>query len=587
MGTNLDKTKKAIGVGGIDNKDRLDMFKKFQSAGGKVIKEVEDQQEGYSKSSKGKSSGSKDSGKSSSGGSYKYDNSKYSDTAKGDTRAVSGLSDSEMGNFMNRLFIKFKCWASHITPFSQSSLNPQFLSEINVELRGALMSLKIAGNEILGNPDFSAKIAKQLDKFSPQYIELIGRGSKLFDASEMNELVEDYNLRPDAPVPIRKIGRPLYSLFRKMYYMYPYQATYKKALLLAFDCLQRLENKPALIYNTKKKKVATDITIAFEKMFEKLYLAIIRNEQKNIPMISLYMENLLNIQDDERPNKRSAGEELNALSGGEAPKEEVQEEVVQEKAPEQPQSPELVMGMKLMMDSPIEGLRKKHDPKNELAEIPDADKCFLSYLYFKEFDYEYSVVMTTKRIGIQSTIVNGVKVDHKSKLLSVYELSRSCMDQFKIYVEQAKEYFKAKNNPGSNYIEHSKKLTGLEQKRGQQSRNTRAVIRDYIERANEQFQILLDDMKGERMIVTNPDEILSFDSVESRKKLNKKQINQCILDAYCYTLAFSNRLLEDKGDLYGGVIELTPEQMSMVYGKAVSEGTASAKLDDESPLSKA
>jgi hypothetical protein len=42
----------------------------------------------------------------------------------------------------------------------------------------------------------------------------------------------------------------------------------------------------------------------FDKMFEKLYYILIRNENKNIPMVSLYMENLLNILESEKLAKK-------------------------------------------------------------------------------------------------------------------------------------------------------------------------------------------------------------------------------------------------------------------------------------------
>lgn len=586
MGTNLDRTKKAIGVEGIDNKDRHEMFKKFQSAGGKIIKEVDDP---TNPKNKDKSSG-KDSGKNDSKG--KVDFMKESANAKKkDTQVTYALSDSEMGNFLNRLIIKFKCWAGNITPFGSSVLLPKFLSEINLELRAALMEFRIVSNELLSNPEYSPKIVKTLDKMNPIFVEIIGRAGKIFDSVELAEILDDYSSNPDAHVPVKRAAPPIYSLFRKLYYLYPFQATFKKAVVIAYETLQVLEKRPALIYSAKKKKAVSEISTVFEKIFDKLYLAVIRNEAKNIPMVSLYMENILNIMDSERLGKRKAGEDLPPAPGeaqSEENEEESEEQTEENSETAQEMSPELSLGFKLMAETPVEALRKKHDPRNELAEFPDADKCLLTYLFFKEFDHEYSIVMTTKKIIIQSTTVNGNKVDNKAKLLGIYELSRNCMDQFKIYVDQAKEYFKAKLNPGSNYIEHSKKLTQLEQKRGQQSRNARATIREYIEKATDAFELLLTDMRGERQIVGNMDEILTFDSVDSKKKMNRKAVKQCIMEAYSYSLAFYTRLSEGPhGDLFGGVIELTPEQMQNIYGRAVVDNTSQStvKPDDEtSPL---
>lgn len=574
----LDKTKKAIGVDAIDEKARQDMFKKFQDAGGQVIRDKEEEDNSSSSSSRpsraplNRGGGGGRSSSSGSRGSRSKSTSNTQGNSAALTKSGAAIKEPDIGSFLNRMIIKFKCWANNITPFNQPNLLPQFMSELNLELRSAIMDFKIVSSELLANPALSPKIAKNLDKVSPIYIELIARAGKVFDSVEINELFMNYNAKPSDPIPLNSVSPQLYSIFKKLYYLYPFQATYKKAVTAAYDNLQRLEGKPALIYTTKRKKILSEISLVFDKYFEKIYLTIIRNENKNIPMISLYMESLLEITDEDRPGKRKAGEDL-PINPPPEPEEEPEEEEVKEETKEEPEeelSPELKLGKKIMFDTSIETLRKKHDPKNELSDFPDSDKCFLSYLYFKEFDYEYSVVMTTKKILIQTINRNGVKMDHRQNLLSVYELSRNCVDQFKIYIETFREHMKAKSNPGSNYIEYSKKLTSLEAKRGQQSRNCRGAIREFAEKASESLHILIQDMQGERAIVGNLDEIMAFDSVEARKKLNKKPIKQCISESYGFILALTARLEDGVGDLYGGILELTPEQMNKAYGKMIN-----------------
>ncbi len=104
----------------------------------------------------------------------------------------------------------------------------------------------------------------------------------------------------------------------------------------------------------------------------------------------------------------------------------------------------------------------------------------LSLFYFLEFDDEYSFVMTTKKIDIKAGNVNGVKVDYRQNLLDIYEGTRSITDQFKIYLDIMRELEKHKANPGHNYIEASKKLTGIEQKRTGQSRTVRMAVKELL-----------------------------------------------------------------------------------------------------------
>jgi hypothetical protein len=580
----LDKTKKSIGVDAIDEKLKKEMFKKFQDAGGQVIQEKEGgktvvQSKSKQPLSREKSSSKKDPKTNPKTKATEEGNDK--DNSINKTKNSSSI-EAEMGSFFNKILIKFKCWANNVTAFNNNALLPQFMSELNLEFRQAIIELKIANNDLLSNPEISPKLTKTLDKINPIYVELIARSGKIFDNSEINNLFESYNNNPSLPVNLNNAYPFIYSLFKKLYYLYPYQATYKKAITAAYENMQKLEGKPAVIYTTKKKKILNESSLIFDKYFEKLYLVILRKENKNIPLNSIFMENLLEINDEDRPGKRKIGEDL-PPNIEDKPKEEVVEEKVEETKEKEPEviveAEEIQLGRKLMFDLSLESLRKKHDQKNEYSDIPDSDKCYLSYMYFKEFDYEYSVVMTTKKINIQTINVNGNKFDHRQNLLGIYETSRNSVDQFKQYLESFREYLKVKNNPGNNYIEHSKKLTSLEQKRSVQSRNCRTTIKEFAEKTTAALKILIDDINGDNAIVANANETLSFDSVEARKKLNKKEIKQCILESYSYIMTLLNRLEEGIGDLYGGIVELTPEQMHRIYGKNIPKPIEAEEQD--------
>ncbi len=86
-------------------------------------------------------------------------------------------------------------------------------------------------------------------------------------------------------------------------------------------------------------------------------------------------------------------------------------------------------------------------------------------------------------------------------------------------------------------------------------------------------------MKGKKEIVGNMNDILSLDAMEARKRLNKKAVKQCIMEAYCYVMALYDRI--DTGDLYGGLVELTPEQMKSSYGIDVTPETTSENNEEE------
>ncbi|PJZ37628.1 hypothetical protein CH354_08445 [Leptospira levettii] len=587
----FDNTKRAIGVGKLDDSQRKDMFNKFKSAGGEVIKEKTPAKDDDNKKSRPEpkvrqstvSRGNEDSRQGNRGGSGGGSPSKQDSSSSKSQLDSKAQYEKEISSFSARFSIKLKCWLARVTSFGSSDLTPKFMHDFSIRGKQALIELQYSGNELLANQQYSPQLSKALDRINPLLVELLAMGQKLYNGPELTDITEPIMAAPESPVAIERVRNQIYSLFKRMYILYPYQETLKKSFSQAYDELQKLEGKPALIYANKKRKVLQEIDTLFDGFFDRLYLVVIRAENKNIPLISRYMENLLGITPEDKPGQRKSGENVPGGKPVETKEDKEAENAnkEEEKEEEVPLSKEQAYGLRLMQMYSIPKLRKKFDPKNEYANIPDADKALLALFYFYEFDDEYSFVMTTKKIDIKPGSINGVKVDYRQKMLDIYESTRTIIDQFRIYHDILRELEKHKANPGANYIEASKKLTGIEQKRTGQSRTVRMAIKDFSLKSRDSLLTLIKDMKGKKEIVANMNDILTLDSMESRKRLNKKPVKQCIMEAYCYLLALHDRI--ETGDLFGGLVELTPEQMKSSFG-VESESAKENNSPDASDL---
>ncbi|MCG6148953.1 hypothetical protein ND860_12265 [Leptospira levettii] len=567
------------------------MFNKFKSAGGEVIKEKTPAKDDDNKKSRPEpkvrqstvSRGNEDSRQGNRGGSGGGSPSKQDSSSSKSQLDSKAQYEKEISSFSARFSIKLKCWLARVTSFGSSDLTPKFMHDFSIRGKQALIELQYSGNELLANQQYSPQLSKALDRINPLLIELLAMGQKLYNGPELTDITEPIMTAPESPVAIERVRNQIYSLFKRMYILYPYQETLKKSFSQAYDELQKLEGKPALIYANKKRKVLQEIDTLFDGFFDRLYLVVIRAENKNIPLISRYMENLLGITPEDKPGQRKSGENVPGGKPVETKEDKEAENAnkEEEKEEEVPLSKEQAYGLRLMQMYSIPKLRKKFDPKNEYANIPDADKALLALFYFYEFDDEYSFVMTTKKIDIKPGSINGVKVDYRQKMLDIYESTRTIIDQFRIYHDILRELEKHKANPGANYIEASKKLTGIEQKRTGQSRTVRMAIKDFSLKSRDSLLTLIKDMKGKKEIVANMNDLLTLDSMESRKRLNKKPVKQCIMEAYCYLLALHDRI--ETGDLFGGLVELTPEQMKSSFG-VESESAKENNSPDASDL---
>ena len=588
--SNIDKTKKSIGLNKIEEKDRQEIFKKFIDAGGQVIKEdsnnKDDQKSKQPTSKPSKTPIARDRKKSTIQRSPQRPINNP-DTVQNDPSPR--IYENQYSSFWSRFFLKLKAWSSKVTHFGDPILKPEFLSELNLELKESLLIFNMSSRDILGTPEVYQQVITELSKESSLYPELIIRGGKLLDYSELETLFEDYKINPNIEIPISKVYPSLYSLFRKLFFLYPYQNTYKKAMEKGFDLLEKYEKKPSAIYKAKKKQFKQNHFFIFEKAFDKIYLAVLRHENINIPLTSDYMNLFLEIKNDERIGsmKTFIFSEPEVVQPIEKDKNDPNsEETIEKEEVVEEESPILTQGKELLLTTPLEVLRKKHDQKKDYTDINIADKSFLTYIFFKEFDTEYSLVMTTKKININTTNVNGLKIDHRENLMSTYEMTRNCSEQFRIYIESLREYEKIKTTPLSNYIEQSKKMTQADQKKNIQSRSFRSSVKEYFSTVTSSLKIFIDDMETEKVIIGNSDDILSFDNVESKKKLNKKKIKDAITESYAFSFALLDKLSGD-GDLYGASLEETNEEMKANYGiEILTTGTeVPIETDEVSKLS--
>ncbi|MCB1323786.1 MAG: hypothetical protein H7A21_12180 [Spirochaetales bacterium] len=573
-----DKTRKSIGAEGLRKTDRKEMLEKFKGVGGQVQKERAVK----------KPEPERERGRRAGGGGDLPGNRLPSDIAREKNRAMAERAaasrklaeaeEKEATGFFARLSIKFRCAVSGLTPFGQDMVQPKFLSLLNLDAKRAIMECQILGNDLfLNNRKTGQAIVKELDQKNPMLVELLERAAALYNRQELSELVGAYSPSSRVSVPLDAIRAPIFSLLRKLYYLKPYQETYLVAAEQAIDIQQREEKKQAALYSQKKKKIRQEWKVLLNTIYPGLVLLAQRAEMKKAEPGSRLFEEMLGVIHEDKIGTREAGtpvggkppEEAKAeepASTDEAGEEGEEEADEKETSPETEKSRELQYGYRLMKILPVQSLRQKHDVKGELKNLDDHDKVFLAYMFLKEFDEEYSFILTTPQIKLDTSYEAGVKQDYRLKMRDAFEESRVCHDAFRSYLHEAEEFHKVSQESGraSNYVEFAKRLSNLEGRRGAQGREARIQIKEYMEKLSAILLALIKDMRGANQIVLNREEPVKFQlERDARKRLNGKAVKDCIMQAYCYTIALADRL--EGGDLYGGVIEMSDEEFEEAF----------------------
>lgn len=582
----FDRTRKAIDSGSLDEDERKRLLNTFTSGGGKVLDErslrrAQALAKGKSeeKPTKAQPHNQLPSER------RKEERARELERAERERNARDALM-REASSFVSRFSIKLKCMFSGLSPFGSAMAKPAVLSFFSLELRTALIECNILGNELLANNTaFTNSLRKELK--SQFFIELINRARLLYDRKELGELLSLYSEGDPRSIPLESIRLPIFSLLRKLYALMPFRESFLKSVETGILLQQRTEKKAADLYTGKLKRIDASWRVLMEKALPKLESLVQRLEMKNIGIGHPLFEELIGFTADMRiqvqavdkviePSKANNATEVQTQTEEEAVEKESKPEI----SPEEQQKQDLERrffeyGLSLHRRLPLEQQRKLYDSRNEFAVAELRDKAFLAYLLLCFFDDQFSFILTTNQLKLELINQGGVRVNLKQDLIDLYQAIRSCHEHFKSYYHDLVEFKKAvgEGAQGSNYVEHSKKVSMFETRRGKSGREIRNAIKNYMVQVERLLGLLLKDLKEGGRVIINPDDTYSAEMEADKQKLmNGRKMKEIIRDTYAFAYTLNRRL--DNGDLYGGVLELSDDDYNNSIGKEATSNTA-------------
>lgn len=211
-------------------------------------------------------------------------------------------------------------------------------------------------------------------------------------------------------------------------------------------------------------------------------------------------------------------------------------------------------GLKLMqaVDFPA---WKQSLSKTDMKYLPDNDKINLVYIFFEEFEKEYSFILTSNKIKINIVYVNKDRISYKDKLNDIYVQIPECIKNFDEYFFVMKDIDALKNDSSINEVEHYKKAQSINLKRSNSAYKCKKSVYSFLQQTEEVLKVLIDDYNSEKKLLEEVEEQIFFNKeIEGEKKSQGMKIIDSIIRAYLYISAFLYRL-EDGGDLGG----LSPE----------------------------
>ena len=578
----IDKTKENIGISKLDEKTRKQMFDKFVDSGGKVIDERakkgnliidrEKQKQFQQRIEKHPNSRQK----------REKQQSSSSRPRTGSRTTISG-TDGPLSGFFGRIKLRIMLKAYGVTGFNGYYFNNNFFRKFNSIYKVALMELQINFLEIFRkNPSVGRNITQKLDGFKSLYMELIEMIGSVFDKIAADQIIEQYINFPEVPKKTSELRELLVQLYKKLYVLFPYENTIESAFDRAIDMFSKAEDTITESPSAMRKRVRNSLFIVFHKLFPRLHLLFCYYEQEFIPVNNPEIAVILGITDAEKPGNRTLAKYVEEVKPV-AEEQEQYDESEEPAAPDDGRAKALKSGLQLMYSIDIKKAREIYDRSRQFEHISDADKVFIAYMLFCEFDAEYSFILTTNKVKFRMDFADRSKKDFRAQLNTLYDKMKQSSDSFKEYAEEVKNYEtmrREKPSSPAQYIEFSKRLESFEKKKNNRGKTTLSTVRGYIQEISDELHILVDDMNSQQLYIENPQDVLLFDTlIEGEKKLNGKKIYDAMYIIYCYALAFASRLMPG-GDLTGN-LEFNKDEIESQKKTAPAASPENAPAESE------
>jgi hypothetical protein len=587
----IDKTKDNIGVSRLDESTRKKLFEKFVDSGGRVVVEKtkgrrltidREKQKQFLKRVDVHSN------KRIKKERPKTEIPRHVPSQKPVPKAESGA----FALFLGRMKLRFKLSFLGITSFSGYVFNKRFFKKFNSQYRPALMELQILYLDMFRkNLSVGKSITNKLDEMKPLYFELIEMIGNLFDKIISDQVLEQYLNFPDVPKKTHELKEQILSYYKKLYILNPYE----NSIIIAFDnainIYEKTEENPSQSRSAMARRMRNAMFILFHKFLPRLHLLFCLYDGMFRQMFDPDIEKILEVTEAEKPGNRQLAKYFDDMAV--TLDEEIPEGA--EKSDETEEVDEdrlkiLRIGLEIMASLDLTKMRMMHDRQRLFENVSDADKVFITYLLFSEFDREYSFILTTNKIKFRMDFVGRTKTDFRARLNDLYDKMRKSTDILGEYAENLIDYEKSrreKPSGSSQYIEYTKRMEALEKKKNAIGKNALSVVREYMLEIVQELQVLLDDMDSHQIYIENPQEVLVFDPlIEGEKKINGKKIYEALYLVYCYAFAFAYRLSMG-GDLSGD-LEFKKEELEQMrlQSKESAPGTPedSEKKQDKSVL---
>ncbi|HOJ63775.1 MAG TPA: hypothetical protein PLE45_05085 [Spirochaetota bacterium] len=541
--SSIDDIKKKLNIDEMDEETRKKMFNKFIEKGGKVIEEkAKKQQALIINREKQRLINEKLKQR------QEELNRKYAQTRnRFNQTEISGK------RIKHSIFTFMSGVINGYFSFSKK-FNKKFSRLVIEELHNILSTLNyLTGLVINLETEKKIEAAELLNRNAPYTFELIMRAFDLNKVSSINRIQLYFQKYNNVLCP--EIISDIKVLYKDMVIIYPYWESLKEAVWKGLLVVHQLIGKEPMV---QKQKIYKFIDSIFSIFLPGFHYILIYNLGVKVPLEYQSMYTFVDVKPEEEfgcLTKQLLEEKKKFLEQKEKEKEEkkkVLEESVEKR--EMEKIPKHTQKGLQMIDNIIEKIPSLYKTDSELSIFEKNEKMLYFYTLFREFDKEYSFILTTSQIKITPRLESGKKIDIKGEFEELTIKQAEIVNFIKEYtalIEQKKSIEATfKNAP----LAMQQKINVLNSKKMQTFNEIKGRSSLFFKKLENALQKLILDYQKDKLLLQNGDDLLHFELGEKKKIENVKIIN-AIAIVFSFASGFYYYLNFDKLSQKGLYIE--------------------------------
>jgi len=548
MQRDMDDTRRKLGINGMENTEKKELFQKFREHGGEVIDDTPPPKHQMFDKEK-----QKEFLKKKQGTTYNEDRDLHSSIKL--TGRKAGFRH-RFSLFFQKIRLYFASTIQNVMDSSGHYLSPKFFSLLKTDGQNKLLDMQLLLTPLIhSSQEMRQQIQLGLSRLGTYHYELLVRMGELYTEREFREILARYNVNVRARVTPRSIGEPLRDMYKKFYILRNFSQSCKAALSAALEIQADVEGKEKIALKRNIDHAKKDISFIMGTLIPKLHLAILNILKCYYKTGNKNLEEFLGITYEDSIGfltEKLVAEMKKAKTKEQQVFNQQKKEIIQEKNEIKVDTlPNPVKeGLILMKELETDKNSMELSKDSTLYYIDRDDKMFFTEILFREMDQEYSFILTSNQIRLNVDYHEGKKVDLRQELSDLYIEFNHIREQVDEYNKSARENFDIEKSPQYTLMQKSKLLHSLSINITKTSRQVRDRFGKLMSRMENILKLLLNDFNNEKRILENPEDKINFDmNLSGRKKMEDTSVLDCLVMTFYFVSALRYRLLI--GDLAG------------------------------------